>query len=61
MLYLSNLTKLEFSRHSLISVAHYNISRNCVLREPSCSIQLGRWTGKQEGCDSCYRQVWERF
>jgi len=61
MLFLSDLTKLQFSRHCLISVAHYKISRNCVLREPCCSIRMGRWTEKQEGNDSCYHQVCELF
>jgi len=33
--------KVEISRHDLISVAHYKTSRNCVVREPSCSIRMG--------------------
>jgi hypothetical protein len=61
MLFLSDLTKLEFSQQGSISVDHHKISQKCVLREPSCSIRTGRWTEKQEGNDSCYRQVCERF
>jgi len=61
LLFLSYLTKLEFSRQGLISVAHYKISWKCVLREPICSIRMGRWTDKQNWNNSCYPQVCERF
>ena len=48
-------TKLEFSRHVLLSAAHYKISRNCILPEPKLFHSDGQMDG-QDGNNSCYRQ-----
>ena len=48
MLFLSDLTKPKFSLQALLSVAHYKISRKCVMQEPTCSIRMGRWKDKQD-------------
>ena len=61
MLLLYDLTMFEFSRHVLMSVAHYKMSRKCVMQEPICSVRMGRWTDKQDGNHSCYPQICERF
>jgi hypothetical protein len=58
---LSDLTKLQLSRQVLISAVRHKITRKCVIQEPTCSIRTGRRTDKQDGINSCYPQICQRF